>query len=58
MRSGLRPALDAGFFIFWGPKAEVEGTWKVDGMSAALTGSEREFFDNRKAGKSTPKIST
>ena len=73
MKSVLCPALDAGFFIFWRPfgetgKAELEGetvlqsvrptrqVLKLSGHSDGL--GIKAFFDNRKAGKSTPTIVT
>ena len=66
----LYPALDAGFFISgdlqWLPEAELEGEFaqrgRVSPARRALRQSGRsdgigiKFFDNRKAGKSTPII--
>jgi hypothetical protein len=46
------PALDAGFFYCL---AAMPGNAPAE-CWAALTGSGRTFFDNRKAGKSTPII--
>jgi len=84
----LCPALDAGFFIFWGlylketRKTELEGevawvsgfvltnpelkkadsvspTRQVSATAEAFRWTRNEtFFDNRKAGKSTPTIVT